>query len=132
MKRPFLVFAALGAAAGAALAFSLITGFEFHPDPPVRSLPEAYAMALKALGPATNEYYCVSAMRSNDSSFVGGWLGGWDFTFDRNYMQHKLVYVVMKPYETNDLALGRNFPGPLVQIRDTGVIFPSTNGTSGK
>ena len=76
MNRPFIIIAVLGIAASVALAFSLITGNEFNPDPPVRSLPEAYAMALKALGSATNEYYCVSAMRSNDLSFVGGWVGG--------------------------------------------------------
>jgi hypothetical protein len=92
MKRPFVIIAVLGIAVSVALAFSLLTGNEFNPDPPARSLPEAYGMALKALGPATNEYYCVSAMRSNDLNFVGGWIGGWDFTFDRNYMQHKLVY----------------------------------------
>ena len=126
MKR-FIIFAALLGVTGIASAFILVTGFEFEPNPPPRSMLDAYAMAARALGSATNDYYCVDVKRSHDWCYAGEWV----FTFDKNSMQHKQVFVAMKPYESfnPDIQLK---PWPLTEVRDTGVIMNATNTTTGK
>jgi len=124
MKR-LIIFAAVLGVTSIAIAFSLITGREFEPNPPPRPMLEGYAMAMQALGSATNEYYCVGVKRGHDWCYAGEWV----FTFDRNSMQHKVVFVAMKPYE----SVNPNYhlkPWPLTEVRDTGVIFPTTNGVS--
>jgi hypothetical protein len=128
LKR-LIFFVTMAGATGGAIAFSLITGNEFTPKPPPRSLPEAYAIALKALASATNDYYCVDAKRSHDWCRAGG--GEWVFTFDKNDMQHKLVFVAMKPYASVNPDSGFT-PWPLTEVRDTGVILNSTNAVRTK
>ena len=126
IKRIIVFTVALGTA-GVALAFSLISGHELSPDPSPRSLLEAYAMAMQALGSATNEYYCVAVKRSHDWCHAGEWV----LTFDKNSVQHKLVFVAMKPFE----SVSPNYhlkPWPLTEVRDTGWILNSTNGAASK
>ena len=126
MKRLIILITLLGATS-VAIAFSLINGREFVPDPSPRPMLEGYALALQALGSATNEYYCVAVKRSHDWCYAGEWV----FTFDANSMQHKQVFVAMKSYE----RVNPNYhlkPWPLTEVRDTGVIFPKTNGVSAK
>src|SRR4051794_1965837 len=94
--KPIIVTIGVLGTAGACAAFSLISGRELLPDPSPRSLPEAYAIALQALGAATNEYYCVAVKRSHDWCHPGEWV----LTFDKNGLQHKQVFVAMKAFES--------------------------------
>ena len=127
MKRLTFLLAALGVTGSVASAFSLITGTEFHPRRPPRSMPEASVMALQALKSATNSYYCVDAKITHDWCHAGEWV----FTFDKNRMQHKVVFVAMKPYESFNPDLHLK-PWPLTEVRDTGVILNSTNAALDK
>jgi hypothetical protein len=45
--------------------------------PPSLSLPAAYEIAMKALGPATNQFHCISAMVTTQFAVAGEWY----FTF---------------------------------------------------
>src|SRR6266576_1200076 len=119
MKRIIVFITVLGAV-GAAVAFSLTTGTEFVPHPPPRSLTEAYTMAVRALGSATNEYYCVAVKQSHDWCYAGEWV----LTFDKNGLQHKLVFVAMKPFESVN-PNSHLKPWPLTEVRDVGVIINS-------
>ena len=113
MKRLMIVLSLLGLATGLACAFGLI-GKELWADPSPRPLPEDCALALQALGPDTNEFYCVSARRSHEWCHSGEWV----FTFDRNYIEHKLVFVAMRAPESyhQDIHLK---PWPLTEVRET-------------
>ncbi len=56
---------------------------------PALSLPDAYACALTALGPATNQYYCVRARCGISRSPDGEWL----FIFSSTNAMYKSVFV---------------------------------------
>jgi hypothetical protein len=127
MKR-FIVILLLLLAAGVCIAVSFISGTELIAAPPARSLPEAYAMALRALGSATNGSYCVSASRSHDWCYAGEWV----FRFDRNHLDHSLVFVAMKPYEEFN-PHQHLMPWPLIEVREIfGSSTISTNRFWGK
>jgi hypothetical protein len=113
MKRYFVLLILLGAATGIVFGFNPKV---LWPQPPPRQMGEAYSMALSALGSATNSYYCV------DARIGHAWCpwkdsGEWVFTFDANSVQHKIVYVAMRPYDTN-LNPIYSPPYPLTEVRD--------------
>ena len=115
MKRLIVFLSAAVLATGVCIGFSFITGNELVPDPPPRSMLEAYAMALQALGPATNDLYCISATRSRSWCREGEWV----FSFNRNQFDHKLVFVAMKPYiDPTPNARYRREPWPLIEVRE--------------
>lgn len=60
--------------------------------PPTLSLPDAYERAVTALGPATNQFHCVSA--SIQTSF--GTDGEWFFTFYSTNSQPKPKWVTVE------------------------------------
>jgi len=59
-------------------------------QPPKMTLPDAYDRAIAALGPATNQFHCVSATLTNEFSD-----DGWYFTFysTNSNVMPKLVVV---------------------------------------
>jgi hypothetical protein len=58
--------------------------------PPI-SLPEAYTMAARALGSATNEFYCIGAHTQTSRSQNGEWL----FEFGNTNAARKDVFVFL-------------------------------------
>jgi hypothetical protein len=125
MKRLIIPLTLSGVVTSIVLGFSNIKGF--IPSLPPRSLPEAYSMALQALGSATNDYYCVDAKIGHDWCYAGEWV----FTFDKNSHQHKIVFVAMRTFDTHGAGvMGKSWL--LTEIRDTGVILNTTNAVSNK
>ena len=71
MKKILILLGILSGSVG------LVCGFTSHalsPNPPKRSMVEAYSMALQALDTATNKFYCVASNIDRDCCPVGAWV----------------------------------------------------------
>jgi hypothetical protein len=111
MKR-FIIFSLLFG-----LTATLVLGFDpmvFRPNPPLRPFGE------------TNDYYCIGAKLSHewcpDTS-----AGEWVFSFNKNTVEHKTVYVAMRAWNTNFNPLITP-PWPLTEVRYTCDIPSLPNG----
>jgi hypothetical protein len=70
MKRSLIVLCILIVAGSIAYAFSTIID---HKKIPPMALPDAYRIAMTALGPATNEFHCSGAFFSLNPSQKDEW-----------------------------------------------------------
>ena len=90
------------ACGGVGLAFGLLA-FSLGPDyvgddevaGPPRSLPVAYDMAMRLLGPLTNEFSCIRAERG----FPVGPVERWAFVFRSTNSNYKTVTVPVQPIQ---------------------------------
>jgi hypothetical protein len=76
-------------ASSAVLFASLVTPYD-KAKPPALPLPDAYQLAVAALGSATNQFHCLSA---GIEDFGGGW---WLFTFYSTNTPPKNKFVVVE------------------------------------
>lgn len=111
MKK-YVILVLILATASAALAFCLVCCEWNDAMPPPRPLPEAYGMAVTALGPATNLFHCVGAKCSNNT----GAFGDWKFTFCDTNAHYKTVYVEM--LQVSYTEGGQQKLAPLTQVFD--------------
>jgi hypothetical protein len=111
------------------LTAALVWGYSgkvLLPKPPLRPLGDGYSIALQALGVETNNYYCIGAKISHEWC-PWTYAGEWVFSFDKNTVEHKTVYVAMRAWDTN--ANPRTSPPwPLTEVRYTCDIPSLTNG----
>jgi len=86
MKRLIIILAIFGLATSAVFA-----RLHFWPaaKPPRLSLPDAFTCATRVLGPATNQFHCISATALISRSPDGEWL----FTFCSTNGAYKSVFV---------------------------------------
>jgi hypothetical protein len=125
MKKTILIFSAI------CLVAFLVRGFGSHaflPNPPKRSLVDAYLLATQALGTDTNSFYCVAAKMDREVYPVGAWI----FTFDQNGMTHRLVYVAMEPFNRDGAWGDYDKPWPLTKVLAVEDITHTTNSVPDK
>lgn len=85
MRRLLIAFALLGVSAG--FVYARMIGWR-DSEAPRLALPDAYACAAVALGPATNEYHCVRAICLISMSPGGEW---WLSFFSTNGTQRTAI-----------------------------------------
>ncbi|MGA3267000.1 MAG: hypothetical protein ABSE16_09280 [Verrucomicrobiota bacterium] len=112
------------------LSATLVWGFPgfpspmFRPNPPFRAFADGYSLALQALGPETNEYYCVGAKISHEwcpDTYGGEWV----FSFNKNNVEHKTVYAAMRWFADGHTRMNPQYP--LTEVRYTCDIASLTN-----
>jgi len=108
-----------------------VRGFSTHallPNPPERSMVDAYSLAVQTLGVTTNQFYCVASKIDREWCPVGAWV----FTFDKSMMIHKVVYVAMEPFNSRGAWDGYSKPWPLTEVRDVDDLLHKTNSIINK
>jgi hypothetical protein len=113
------------------MAVCFVRGFSSHaflPNPPKRSIVDGYSLALRALGTATNQFYCVASRVDREWCPVGAWV----FTFDENRMSHKVVHVAMEPFNRNGAWGDYGKPWPLTEVREVDDLPHTTNNVPNK
>ena len=111
------------------LTATFVWGFDpkvFRPNPPMRPFGDGYSLALQALGSETNDYYCIGAKIGHEwcpDTYAGEWV----FSFNKNSVEHKTVYVAMRAWNTNYNPRVTP-PWPLTEVRYICDIPSMTNG----